>query len=58
LAHNHPSGDSTPSREDLDLTRRLTEAGRLLGIPVLDHLIIAGKGFLSLREAGFLEKEE
>ncbi len=55
LAHNHPSGDSAPSREDLELTRRLTEAGRLLGIPVLDHLIIAGRRSLSLREAGFLE---
>ena len=55
LAHNHPSGDSTPSREDLELTRRLTEAGRLLGIPVLDHLIVGSGEPLSLRAAGFLE---
>ena len=58
LAHNHPSGDSAPSREDLELTHRLTEAGRLLGIPVLDHLIVAGRGFLSLRDAGFLQREK
>lgn len=54
LAHNHPSGDPTPSPEDLDLTRRLMEAGKLLGIPVLDHLIIGGVQNLSLQAAGFL----
>lgn len=57
LAHNHPSGDPAPSQEDLELTRRLTEAGRLLGIPVLDHLIVGAKGYLSLRSAGFLGDE-
>ena len=56
LAHNHPSGDPAPSREDLELTRRLTEAGRLLGIPVLDHLIVGAGQPLSLRSAGFLEE--
>ena len=40
VAHNHPSGDSTPSAEDVGVTRRLAEAGRILGIEVLDHLII------------------
>ena len=54
LAHNHPSGDPAPSPEDLELTRRLMEAGRLLGIPVLDHLIVGSRQTLSLREAGFL----
>ncbi len=54
LAHNHPSGDPAPSAEDLELTRRLMEAGRLLGIPVLDHLIVGGRGCLSLRQNGFL----
>lgn len=54
LAHNHPSGDPAPSREDLELTRRLTEAGRLMGIPVLDHLIVGAGQPLSLRSAGFL----
>ncbi len=57
LAHNHPSGDPAPSQEDLELTRRLTEAGKLLGIPVLDHLIVGAKGYLSLRSAGFLGEE-
>ena len=54
VAHNHPSGDPTPSPEDLDLTRRLVEAGRLLGIPVLDHLIVGEGSPLSLKAAGFL----
>lgn len=58
LAHNHPSGDPSPSREDIELTRRLIGAGRLLGIPVHDHLIIGGSGYLSLNmhhaaECGF-----
>ncbi len=53
LAHNHPSGDPTPSKEDLDLTSSLIDAGKLMGIPVNDHIIIAEKGFISLRERGF-----
>ena len=44
LAHNHPSGDCTPSRQDYELTARLAEAGKLLEIPVLDHLILGGDG--------------
>ena len=44
LAHNHPSGDCTPSRQDYELTVRLVEAGKLLEIPVLDHLILGGDG--------------
>ena len=54
LAHNHPSGDATPSREDIELTRRLRDAGEILGIEVLDHLIIADGQFLSLKEQGLL----
>ena len=55
LAHNHPSGDPTPSKEDIDITRRLLEAGRILGIRVVDHVIIgrpsdATPGYVSLRE--------
>lgn len=55
VAHNHPSGDPTPSKEDIDVTRRLVEAGKLLGIPVVDHLILGRKepdtsGFVSLRD--------
>lgn len=50
VAHNHPSGDPTPSQEDLDSTGRLGAAGELLGIPLFDHVIIGGDGFTSLRE--------
>lgn len=50
LVHNHPSGDATPSREDHQVTDRLTEAGKLLGITVLDHIVVASGGSLSLRE--------
>ena len=52
LAHNHPSGDTTPSREDIELTKRLRDAGEILGIEVLDHLIITDTSSLSLKEAG------
>jgi DNA repair protein RadC len=44
LVHNHPSGDPEPSEEDLSITKRLTEAGDLLGIGVLDHVIVASRG--------------
>ena len=54
LAHNHPSGDPTPSPEDLAVTRHLQEAGRLLGVEVLDHLVVSAERFRSLREAGSL----
>lgn len=47
--HNHPSGDLEPSRDDLALTRRLVAAGEVLGVPVLDHLVVAGERWLSLR---------
>jgi len=54
LAHNHPSGDPQPSPEDIVLTRRLVEAGELLGIPVLDHIVIGDNRFVSLKEKGYL----
>jgi DNA repair protein RadC len=54
LAHNHPSGDPTPSPEDIGVTRHLKEAGRLLGVEVLDHLVISEERFRSLREEGLL----
>jgi DNA repair protein RadC len=54
VAHNHPSGTLKASPEDLALTRRIVQAGELLGIRVLDHLIVASDGFLSLKEAGQL----
>ncbi|MDW8317640.1 MAG: DNA repair protein RadC [Anaerolineae bacterium] len=52
LAHNHPSGDPTPSAEDVQLTRSAVEAGQLLGIDVLDHLIIGRQRFVSMKERG------
>ena len=54
LIHNHPSGDPTPSREDVQITKQMMKAGEIMGIPVLDHVIIAGDGFLSLKEADCL----
>lgn len=54
LIHNHPSGDPTPSREDLDVTRRLFEAGKLVGIEVLDHVVIGDGKFISFREKGLM----
>ena len=50
LVHNHPSGDPTPSREDHQVTNQLTEAGKLLGISVLDHIVVASERSLSIRE--------
>lgn len=50
LAHNHPSGDPTPSREDVLITERLIKAGEYLGIKILDHLVIGKNKFISLRE--------
>lgn len=54
LAHNHPSGVLTPSSEDRAITRQLQEAGNILGIPVLDHLIVSREGYFSFQEAGML----
>ncbi|MDF1506875.1 DNA repair protein RadC [Robertmurraya sp. DFI.2.37] len=52
--HNHPSGDPTPSREDIEVTKRLVEAGKIIGIEILDHLIIGENKFVSLKEKGYL----
>ncbi len=52
LAHNHPSDDLEPSEEDLKITRRLVEAGRIMGIEVLDHIIITRRDFVSLKGKG------
>lgn len=54
VAHNHPSGNATPSSQDIDVTRRLEEAGKLIGIEVLDSLIIGHNEFTSLKEKGLL----
>ncbi len=53
-AHNHPSGDPSPSNEDVHLTKRLAETGAIVGIEVLDHVIIGHNRFLSLKEQGLL----
>lgn len=59
VAHNHPSGDPTPSREDIALTSRLIEASRLVSIPLVDHIVLGSsqysKGYISLRESGLVE---
>ncbi|WP_310794962.1 RadC family protein [Desulfofundulus thermocisternus] len=54
LLHNHPSGDPTPSQEDLDVTRRLWEAGRIIGIEILDHLIIGDNKYVSFKAEGLI----
>jgi DNA repair protein RadC len=54
LVHNHPSGDLDPSAEDINLTRRLVEAGELLGIPVIDHIIVSDKGYISLKSRNLI----
>lgn len=51
--HNHPSGDPKPSREDVEVTKRLSEAGKILGVEVLDHIIV-GDSYSSLKEKGYL----
>ncbi|MDQ0188317.1 DNA repair protein RadC [Alicyclobacillus cycloheptanicus] len=53
--HNHPSGDPTPSAEDIAVTRRLCEAGRLIGIDVLDHIVIGDGQFVSLKAQGYMQ---
>lgn len=55
LVHHHPSGDPSPSPEDRSVTERLAAAGRLLGIAVVDHVIVAEKGFFSFQQAGCLD---
>jgi DNA repair protein RadC len=52
--HNHPSGSPDPSREDIDVTKRLVECGKIIGIELLDHLIIGENKFVSLKEKGYL----
>jgi DNA repair protein RadC len=54
LVHNHPSGDPSPSRQDIDITRQIVEAGKRLGIAVHDHIIMAANGHTSLRAQGLL----
>lgn len=57
LLHNHPSGESSPSVEDKRLTERMVEAGKLMGIPVLDHIIVGDGEYVSFREWGLMKKD-
>lgn len=54
LAHNHPSGELKPSEDDLEITQRLAQAGKILGIEVIDHIIVAKTGFLSFKEENLI----
>ena len=54
LAHNHPSGDTTPSQEDISITKRLKNAADIMGVPMLDHIIIGSGNYYSLKENGDL----
>ncbi len=58
LVHHHPSGDPSPSPEDRSVTERLVAAGRLLGIRVVDHVIVADSGYFSFQEAGLIPEDE
>ncbi|MEZ6197646.1 MAG: DNA repair protein RadC [Planctomycetota bacterium] len=55
VVHNHPSGDPSPSREDLEVTRRLVAAGRLIGIPLLDHVVVGDGCYVSLADRGLMD---
>ena len=54
LLHNHPSGDPNPSKEDYDITKRIRDAGQLLNIPLVDHIIIGDNKYISFKELGYL----
>ncbi len=54
IAHNHPAGDPSPSHEDLDITKQLVDAGKILGIEIVDHVIVTKDGFLSMKQKGIL----
>jgi DNA repair protein RadC len=54
LGHNHPSGDTTPSKEDKEVTLRLKEGGRILGIEIIDHIIVGDRGYTSLKGIGVI----
>jgi len=54
LAHNHPSGDPEPSEDDLKITKKLVDSGKILGVEVIDHIIIAKNGFKSFKEEGLI----
>ncbi|HOP63790.1 MAG TPA: DNA repair protein RadC [Spirochaetota bacterium] len=54
VAHNHPSGNTTPSKQDIETTKRLYEAGKIVGIPLVDHIILADSSYYSMKENGYI----
>lgn len=54
IMHNHPSGDPSPSRQDVEVTKRAVQAGEIVGVQLLDHLIIGRPGYVSLKEKGYV----
>jgi DNA repair protein RadC len=54
LAHNHPSGDPEPSEDDLKITKKLVESGKILGVDVIDHIVVGKNSFLSFKERGLI----
>jgi DNA repair protein RadC len=58
LVHNHPSGDPQPSEADINITRRVREAGEIMGVRLLDHIIIGDRCYVSFRESGLMNQEE
>ena len=56
LVHNHPSGDPEPSEDDLELTKRLIESGKILGIEVIDHIVVTKKSFFSFKDKGLIKE--
>ena len=54
LAHNHPSGDPEPSEDDLEINKRLVEAGKILGIEIIDHIIVSKNAFFSFKDKGLI----
>lgn len=54
VSHNHPSGNPDPSREDIEVTKRLSEAGKIMGVEILDHIIVGAERYISLKEKGYL----
>jgi DNA repair protein RadC len=55
-AHFHPSGDPTPSKEDINITRKIMQAGEIVGIHVIDHVIIGKGNYFSMKDAGFMDQ--
>ena len=54
VGHNHPSGNPEPSQEDIQVTKKLVEAGKIMGIDILDHIILGDDSFTSLKEKGYI----